>query len=204
MLIGLTGGIGSGKSLVAKMFGQAGAGIVDTDTISHQLTLPGGAALDAITACFGSRYVSALNGLERDKMRELVFADARARRDLEAILHPLIHIRAVQALRDMRAPYAVLVVPLLFEGMAYRTLVQCSLVVDCSIKKQIERVMKRSQFTQEAAAAIIKAQVSRSVRLQLADDVISNEGDESLLATQVMRLHGEYLECAPRHVSSLA
>ena len=192
MMIGLTGGVGSGKSTVAALFERAGIAVVDTDAIAQQLTAPGGSALAAIARQFGSDFVGDKDGLKRAKMRERVFADEAARDMLEAILHPLIQAHVEQALPGIRGPYGIIVVPLLFEKMTYRRIVQRALVVDCSVATQIARITKRPGLTRTLAEAIVAAQIPRRIRLQLADDLISNENDLAGLGAVVLSLHQQY------------
>ncbi|MDD3529320.1 MAG: dephospho-CoA kinase [Gallionellaceae bacterium] len=197
--VGLTGGIGSGKSRVASLFAEFGAGVVDTDLIARELTAPGGAAMAAIRAGFGAGVVACDGGLDRAAMRRLVFADAGARRRLEAILHPLIRARAAAAVAAATAPYVLLVVPLLIETGAYGGLLDRVLVVDCSPARQIERVMRRDGVTAATAQAMLAAQAGRAERLAAADDVIDNEGEPEHLAAAVAALHRAYLQAARDH-----
>ena len=173
--IGLTGGIGSGKSTVGAMFAALGATLIDTDAIARELTVPGGAAIDSIRDVFGAEFIDAAGALLRPKMREAVFADAEARKRLEAILHPLISIeterRAAQATSDV----IVFDVPLLVESGRWRERVDHVLVVDCEESTQIERVMKRSGWTREAVEAVMRQQATREQRRGVADAVIYNE-----------------------------
>ncbi len=193
MLIGLTGGVGSGKSTVAALFERAGITTIDTDAIAQQLTAPGGSALAAIARQFGSDFISDKEGLKRAKMREQVFADAAARTALEAILHPLIQAQVELALPGIRSPYGMIVVPLLFESMSYRRIVKRALVVDCSVATQIARITKRPGLTRTLAEAIVAAQIPRRIRLQLADDLICNENDLAGLDAVVHSLHQLYI-----------
>lgn len=195
-LIGLTGGIGSGKSTVAALFESAGATVIDTDMIAQQLTAPGGIALPAIASRFGRGYVSEMNGLERAKMRARVFSDQEARIVLESILHPLIQEQVERDIKAIRSTYGIIVVPLLFETMTYRRIVRRVLVVDCTAETQIMRVMVRSRLTRKAAESIIAAQIPRSMRLQLADDVICNQHDTVNLLARVQVLHPGYANMA--------
>jgi len=195
-LIGLTGGIGSGKSTVAALFEFAGATVIDTDVIAQRLTAPGGIALPAITSRFGPDYVSDISGLERAKMRALVFSDQEARIVLESILHPLIRQQVERDIKAIRSDYGIIVVPLLFETMTYRRIVHRTLVVDCAAETQIKRIKARSGLTRKAAEAIIAAQIPRSIRLQLADDVICNQHDTLDLRAQVQVLHPRYASMA--------
>ncbi|MBI5626913.1 MAG: dephospho-CoA kinase [Nitrosomonadales bacterium] len=191
--IGLTGGIGSGKSTVAAMFAEHGAGVVDTDIIAHSLTQPGGEAIAAIRSAFGNDYLTDDGALDRVKMRGLVFSDAAAKQRLEQILHPLIFEQAKTQLRQLQAkPYILVVVPLLPESRTFRQLVQRVLVVDCEENTQIARVIGRSRLTEEKVRAIIALQTPRADRLRLADDVIRNDVSMENLAGQVAVLHEHY------------
>lgn len=194
LVIGLTGGIGSGKSTIAELFRQHGAAIIDTDTISHQLTQHDGAALPAIRAVFGDRYIDADGSLNRAEMRNLIFSDAEARLRLEQLLHPLILAQAESLVtQSSSSPYSILVVPLLPQAPAFRRLVERILVVDCDERHQIERVQLRG-LTEAAIRAIISSQTPRSKRLELADDIIVNEGNLNDLSAQVSALHLRYLQ----------
>ncbi len=193
--VALTGGIGSGKSAVADLFGQHGVGIIDADEVSHALTGPGGAALAPIAARFGSRMLHAAVGLDRAALRELVFADPAARHDLEAILHPMIRTRMQDALAADPGPYALLAIPLLVEtGQA--TLADRVLVVDAPEDLRIERVRRRSGLDGDAVRRIMASQASRAERLAAADDVLDNSGTLADLEPQVERLHQRYLQLA--------
>lgn len=195
LVVGLTGGIGCGKSTVSGLFAAQGAAIVDTDDIAHRLTRSGGLAIPAIRAAFGERYIAGDGALDRAAMRALVFADAAARQRLEGLLHPLIlSLAEAELMRNTDAPYAILVVPLLPQAPAFRRLVQRVLVVDCEEALQIARVVRRSQLTEEEARAIVASQTPRAERLALADDVISNDGDLDDLTDQVDALHRKYLK----------
>ena len=175
--IGLTGGIGSGKSTVGKLLAQLGATLIDTDLIARQLTLPGGAAIAALTAEFGSALIAPDGALDRARMRELVFGDASAKKHLEAILHPLIGIETERQAADAQgAPALVFDVPLLVESGRWRAKVDKVLVVDCNEATQIARVVERSGWTPDAARAVIASQASRERRRASADAVIFNDG----------------------------
>jgi dephospho-CoA kinase len=175
--VGLTGGIGSGKSTVGKLLAQLGAVVIDTDLIARQLTLSGGAAIDALTREFGSALIAADGALDRARMRELVFADASAKKRLEAILHPLIGIETErQAAAAPGAPALVFDVPLLVESGRWRAKVDKVLVVDCSEATQIARAALRSGWTPDAVQAVIASQASRERRRASADAVIFNDG----------------------------
>lgn len=179
MRIGLTGGIGSGKSTVAGFLREAGAAIVDTDAISRTLTLPGGAAMPAIATQFGAEFVAADGALDRDRMRALAFTDADAKRRLEAILHPLITAQALtaaDAADAAGAPMVVFDVPLLVESGRWRARVARVLVVDCSVQTQQARVAQRPGWTPERIDGALAAQTTREARRAAADAVILNDG----------------------------
>ncbi len=195
-VVGLTGGIGSGKSTVADLFVARGAALVDTDAIAHELTGPHGAAMAAITEAFGPAVVDARGALDRAAMRRQVFADATARQRLEAILHPLIRAESDRRCQAARAPYVILAVPLLVESGSYRERVQRVLVVDCPEAVQVARVMARNGLGEAEVQAILAAQASRQQRLAVADDVVDNGGDAAALVPQVERLHRQYLAAA--------
>lgn len=192
--VGLTGGIGSGKSAVADHFAALGAAIVDTDAIAHALTAPGGAAIAAIVREFGADCLDDRGALDRRRMRERVFGDAQAKAKLEAILHPRIREAALAAAASAAAvaPYVVFVVPLLVESGAWRDRVDRLLVIDCSQATQEARVCARSGLDRALARRIIAQQASRAERLAAADDVLVNEGTLAQLAPRVQRLHARY------------
>ena len=193
LCIGLTGGIGCGKSTVAGLFAEHGAGIIDTDAIAHHLTQSGGDAIAAISAAFGKDYVTVDGELDRAKMRGLIFSDAAAKQRLELILHPLILEQAKQQLRLLQTkPYIIIVVPLLAESPSFRQLVQRVLVVDCDENTQVARVIGRSQMEEAEVRGIIAQQTPRAERLQIADDVIHNDAGMDSLAEQVSVLHERY------------
>jgi len=194
--VGLTGGIGSGKSSAARLFQALGAGVVDVDDISHALTKPGGAAIAEIISQFGGDFVAADGSLDRARMRELVFRNAQAKGRLEAILHPLIGKQARDQAASAAQPYVLLVVPLLLEKNAYQDVVQRVAVVDCSEQTQIERTVRRSGISESATRAIMAAQLSRAERLARANDILHNDGGEDDLSRQVAALHQRYLVLA--------
>jgi len=194
--IGLTGGIGSGKSTAAELFAELGASVIDTDAISHELTQAGGHAIGAIREAFGAEYVTADGSLDRPRMRERVFGDAAAKARLEAILHPMIRERARAGVAAASGPYAILVVPLLLETGAYRDLIRRVLVVDCSEGRQVERATRRSRLPEATVRAIMATQLPRGERRARADDVIDNDGDLPALRRQVAALHAGYLAMA--------
>jgi dephospho-CoA kinase len=195
-IVGLTGGIGSGKSAAARLFEALGAAVVDTDVIAHELTAAGGAAIGPIRAAFGDGVIDAHGALDRVAMRRKVFADASAKGRLEAILHPMIRTEADRRCATAKAPYVVLVVPLLVESGDYRNRVQRIVVVDCPEEVQLARVMSRSGLDAQEVGAIMAAQAGRQQRLAAADDVIDNSGDLSSLRRQVEALHRRYLKMA--------
>ncbi len=192
--VGLTGGIGCGKTTVAQMFADLGVPLIDTDAISHALTQPGSAGFREIAQQFDSGFFLADGTLDRAQLRTRIFSDSDAKLKLEAILHPLIYAQVENILRQCHAPYAMIIVPLLFETKNYLPLIQRRLVVDCSEPTQIARTAARSHLSEQAVRAIMAHQLARQARLQLADDVICNEGVESeALRAQVAALHLDYL-----------
>ncbi|UCE32950.1 MAG: dephospho-CoA kinase [Burkholderiales bacterium] len=196
MLVGLTGGIGSGKSTVAELFARHGVPIVDTDAIAHALTGPGGAAMPAILAAFGAGVAAADGGLDRAGMRSIAFEDPQARRRLESILHPMIGAETERQIAAARSPYVIVAIPLLVESGRWAERVDRVLVVDCPVEEQKRRVAARSRLAPEQIDAIIAAQASREARLEAADDVIDNGGDLAQLQAQVEALHRRYLALA--------
>jgi len=194
--VGLTGGIGTGKSVVSGLFEALGATVVDTDEISRALTAPGGAALGALRAQFGAEAIGPDGGLDRERMRRLVFRDAHSRQQLEAILHPLIRGRTQAAIAEARGPYVIVVVPLLFETGACLEFVQRVLVVDCDEAEQVRRVVAGRGIPAEEVRRVMATQLSRAERLRLADDVLDNENGIEALRGQVERLHARYLALA--------
>lgn len=194
--IGLTGGIGSGKSTAAAFLAGLGAGVVDADEISRELTAAGGAALPALREAFGDRMVPPGGALDRAAMRALAFADPAARGRLEAILHPMI--RDTSAARIAAAPgaYVISAVPLLVESGNWKERFDRVLVIDCPEEVQIERVMRRNGLPREQVLAILAAQATRAQRLAAADDVIDNGGTPDSLPPRIDALHRRYLALA--------
>lgn len=192
-VVGLTGGIGSGKSTVADLLVAGGAALVDTDAIAHELTGPGGAAMPALLAAFGPAVADGRGALDRAAMRRRVFAEPAAKARLESILHPEIRRLAEARSRAATAPYVVLAVPLLVESGSYRARCDRILVVDCPESVQIERVMARNGLTENEVCAIMAAQASRQQRLAVADDVVANDAGLENLAPQLAALHQKYL-----------
>lgn len=205
-VIGLTGGIGSGKSAAASLFEQAGIPVVDTDAIAHELTGPGGAAIEAIRAEFGPLFLAKDGSLDRAAMRALAFSDPAARVRLERILHPRIRDMAAARVAAAASPYVILMVPLLVESGIDRSRTQRVLVVDCPEEMQIARVRARSGLAETEIRRIIASQVPRRIRLEAADDVIDNSGRLEELRPQVARLHQRYLALSghPPHSRGLA
>jgi dephospho-CoA kinase len=197
--VGLTGGIGSGKSTVARLLANRGALVVDTDAIARRLTQPGGAAIPALREAFGVAMIRPDGGLDREQMRQLVFADANLRRRLESILHPMISDEALrEAAAASGAPVVVFDVPLLVESGRWRDLVHRIVVVDCSEPTQIARVRRRSGWTAEAVKAVIEAQATREQRRLQADDVLVNDGiDEAELERRVGALWDSWKALGP-------
>jgi len=196
-VVGLTGGIGSGKSTVADLFAARGVPIIDTDLIAHRVTAPGGAAMEHIARQFGASFVAPDGSLDRAKMRALVFSDDTARGRLEAITHPLIRAETERERSEARGPYLIVVVPLLVESGSWKARVNRVLVVDCSVEMQIARVMRRNAFNREQVLAIIARQATREARLAAADDVIVNEGASvEALGVEVDELHRRYVALA--------
>lgn len=193
-LIGLTGGIGSGKSTVANLFAQLGARIIDTDLLSHQLTAPSGSAMQAIREQFGDGFIQTNGALDRPKMRQHVFSSTTEKQKLESLLHPLILGLTKQiAFTANDAPYTLVVVPLLFENPDYRPWLTRTLLVDCPESLQLQRTMQRSHLTEKAVLAIMAQQLPRSERIGLADDIIHNTGRLENLRKQIDTFHSAYL-----------
>ena len=193
-VVGLTGGIGSGKSAAAAEFERLGATVVDTDAIAHELTQAGGAAIPEVERLFGKDLIGHGGAMDRRKMRDRVFADPAAKKALEALLHPLIRQESERRIRSASGPYVIHVVPLLIESPDYRTRVDRVLVVDAAEELQIARVRRRSGLSEAEVRAIVAAQAARAERLAAADDVIENRGTIDALREQVAALHRKYLE----------
>ena len=196
LAIGLTGGIGSGKTTVTDQFKEHGIVIIDTDAIAHALTAPSGQAIPAIRQTFGDAAIAENGAMDRAWMRELVFTNSNAKKQLEQILHPLIRQECEEQTATANSPYVIFAVPLLVESGNWRQRVQRIAVVDCSEETQIARVMKRNQFRREQVEAIMRAQATRAQRLASADDIIDNETDLERVRTQVDALHLRYLQLA--------
>ena len=203
--VGLTGGIGSGKTAVSDQLAKLGAGVIDTDLIAHQITASNGEAIPFIQKQFGAEFIDSSGALDRAKMRKLVFADPDARKALEAITHPLIRNETIrqakQLIRD-KVPYLVFVVPLLIESGNWLPLLDYLVVVDCPEEVQIERVMHRSNLPRNEVEKILKAQASRQERITHADIVIENQGSLDSLQAEVLKLHQKILQIQKDRTSS--
>ncbi len=193
MVVGLTGGIGSGKSAAAEIFAQHGVAIIDVDVIARELTGAHGAAMAAIKTAFGAEFIRADGALDRAHMREKVFSDPAAKEKLEAILHPLIKADTLKRIHAATSPYLILAVPLLFETGGYADIVETTLVIDCAEALQVVRTQARSGMTQEQVQAVMAAQLGRAARLKRADHVIDNNGTLEKLKQQVDVLHKKLL-----------
>jgi dephospho-CoA kinase len=192
--IGLTGGIGSGKTTVANFFSELGVSVIDTDLIAHSLTMPGGAAMPSIQNEFGTGFITSNGAMDRQKMRDYVFKDPAAKQRLETILHPQIRKVCEEAAQTAQGPYLMFVVPLLIESGSWKQRVQRILVIDCDEETQISRVIQRNHFSREQVLEIMRTQVTRETRLQHADDIISSQQDLSHVKQQVEQLHQKYLK----------
>jgi dephospho-CoA kinase len=193
LVVGLTGGIGSGKSTVAEEFSRLGAAIVDTDAIAHEFTSPNGLAVPEIRKLFGESAVGPDGAMDRKRMRDRVFADPEAKTKLERLLHPMIRDESARRIAAAQGHYVVHVVPLLVESGDYRQRVDRVLVVDCPEEQQVARVRERG-LTEREARSILAAQAPRAERLAAADDLIENGGTRDALRKQVAALHQKYLQ----------
>jgi len=196
LVIGLTGGIGSGKSSVARVFAALGATVIDTDVIAHRLTAKGTPSLAAIINQFGSAYQLPDGNLNRAKLRKRVFSDHAAKEKLEKLLHPLIKQQVASEMAKAQGCYLVLVIPLFFETGAYRDLVDRVLVVDCDESQQISRTISRSKLSAAEVLAIMAHQTLRTERIKQADDILSNRGNLADLENHAQELHQYYLTLA--------
>jgi dephospho-CoA kinase len=197
--VGLTGGVGSGKSTIGRMLSRRGAGIVDADAIAHELTQPGGIAIDALRTAFGAAAIGTDGSLDRSWMRARAFADPGARARLEAILHPLVRATSNHRAEEFSAlgsPYVVFVIPLLVESGDARGRFDRILVIDCPEATQLARVCMRPGIDGSVARAILAAQATRAQRLEAADDVLFNEAPLGEIEARVGRLHQRYMELA--------
>ena len=198
LVVGLTGGIGSGKTAVSDAFARRGAAVIDTDLIARELVEPGQPALAEIRARFGAEILTDDGRLDRRRLRQLIFTDPRARTDLETILHPRIDAAVRERLAAVDTPYAIVVIPLLTETGRQRGYLDRVLVVDVPERLQIERVMARDAVGAAQARQALAAQAGRAERLALADDVIHNDTSLAALDRQVEALHQSYLRGAAR------
>jgi dephospho-CoA kinase len=194
LVVGLTGGIGSGKSAAADEFERLGATVVDTDAIARELTEPGGAAMPHIQALFGDAFVAPSGAMDRKAMRERVFGDPAARQALEGLLHPMIRTEAERRIANAAGPYVIYVVPLLIESKEPRRRADRVLVVDAPEEVQVSRVAARSGLSEAEVRNIMAAQASRVERRAAADDVIQNGGTLDALREQVRALHARYVK----------
>ncbi|MBA3754960.1 MAG: dephospho-CoA kinase [Nitrosomonas sp.] len=192
-LVGLTGGIGCGKSSASKIFSDLGIDVIDTDAISRELTQSGGSAIRMIQNTFGDAFITTDGALNRNKMRNLIFSGNDARFKLEKILHPLILEETILQAKQTHSPYSIIVIPLLFETNDYDNIVQRTLAVDCDEQQQLSRTMARSHLSEQKVRTIMATQLSRKTRLQKADDIIINNQDIDYLRMQVLQLHHKYL-----------
>jgi dephospho-CoA kinase len=197
-LVGLTGGIGSGKSAVADAFAARGADVLDADAVAHAISKRGEPGHRAIVATFGDAFLGPDGELDRGALRRRAFDDDTFRRDLEALLHPLIAARIDEAIASLRGPYGILVVPLLLERGGLRKRVARILVVDCPEQEQVRRVQSRSGLRADEVRRIMATQLPRAKRLALADDVIDNSGPPSAIAPQIERLDRLYRDLAAK------
>ena len=196
--VGLTGGIGSGKSAVTDLFAKLDVAVIDMDVLAREVVRPGQAALAEIKTVFGQDICNAQDELDRKRLRQIIFADAQKRKQLEAITHPRIRQRVEEIIAGLAAPYCIIVIPLLFESDRRDNLDRI-LVVDCDPEEQIRRTMQRDRIDADYVKRIIASQVDRQERLKGADDIISNNGNIDELAAQVKQLHHKYLELAHSH-----
>jgi dephospho-CoA kinase len=199
LIIGLTGGIGSGKSTVADFFAELGIDIIDTDILAREVVKPGTSALKKIAEHFGNEILSPQNELDRKKLRDIVFKEPQQRRWLENLLHPLIRKAMLTKIKDARSSYCVVIIPLLIETQSkvYDVLDRI-LVIDAPEEERLLRTQRRDNLPREKIAAILNAQVTREKRLAAADDIIYNDRDLTYLKQQVLQLHQRYLTLAQK------
>ena len=197
-VVGLTGGIGAGKSEAARIFSEIGVPVVDVDVISRRLTSSGQSLVAKIANAFGKEYVTADGAMDRAKIRERIFSSDADRRLLESILHPAIHSEALRELESYHyAPYQILAIPLFFESNRYEGIVNRTLLIDCNEDLQVSRVVNRNGFTDKMVRSIIAAQASRSFRRALANDIIDNNGTIEELEQDIHRMHEKFIKtCA--------
>lgn len=200
-MVGVTGGIGSGKSTVCAMFAEFGIPVIDTDQVAREVVVPGSEGLAAVVAVFGPDILSADGALDRAALRRVVFQNPALRVQLEQVLHPRIRARVAAHIATVATPYCLVGIPLLSDRSSQGYLDRV-LVVDCPEELQESRVMQRDGLSREEVLAIMKSQVSRGQRLALADEVIVNAGDLDGIRAEVAKLHKRYLELATHHVPS--
>lgn len=196
-IVGLTGGIASGKSTIAGFFSELGVPVIDTDVVSREVVAPGQAGLAEILEAFGPDVVGADGTLDRQAMREIIFADERKRKALESILHPRIRTESLRQAESAEGPYVIIAIPLLYQSPMQAS-VDRILVVDCSVETQIERLIARDGEDREQACRILATQASREQRLSIADDVIDSDQDLQASREAVQRLHRQYCDLAAR------
>ena len=193
-IVGMTGGIGSGKSEAAKCFAELGIPVVDVDIISHELTSAGQPVLQEIVQVFGQEILNSDGSLNRAALRQKIFEDAGARKSLENILHPAIYNQAIVALqKNASAPYQILAIPLLFENQRYLNIINRSLVIDSTPEMQISRASQRDGLSKAAIQQIIDVQMPRAQRNAMADDIILNQGSLQALKEKIKQLHQQYM-----------
>ncbi len=196
--IGLTGGIGSGKTSVTNLFAELGVTIIDMDILAREVVLPGQPALRDIKKTFGEQICDKNDELNRKKLRDIIFAEPDKRQQLEAIIHPRIREQAQAVINKLNTPYCIIVIPLLFETGRQDTIDRI-LLVDTSIEAQIQRTMARDSISEDYVKNIIATQVDRQTRLKHADDIINNTGEISDLKAQIKHLHKHYLELSRKN-----
>lgn len=190
--IGLTGGIGSGKTTAANFFLELGIPVIDADDIAHTLVAKGQPALKEIEKTFGAIILNEDGSLDRGKLRDIIFSSPSQKKLLESILHPLVYEEMQRQTDSMDSPYVILSIPLLLEtGMQH--LVDRVLVIDCPVEIQFERVKQRNGLTDDRITSIIEAQIPRTLRISAADDIVNNAGSTSKLAEQIKKLHNLYI-----------
>lgn len=197
LVVGVTGGIGCGKSTICREFAALGAPVVDTDEVAREVVAPGTPGLAAIVARFGADILAADGTLDRRRLRSIVFADDASRQWLEGLLHPLIRARTDEHVRAAGYPYCLVCIPLLVERNG-ASRVDRVLVIDCPEQLQIERVMARDKLTAPEVEAIMRTQATRAARLAVADDVIENIGNVETVRPAIRALHRQYLDLAQR------
>ncbi len=193
--IGLTGGIGVGKSAACHIFAELGVPVLDADQISREVVAPGEPVLVEIAELFGHAVLTTEGALNRGYLRDIIFTNPKLRRQLEAILHPLIKQRLIEQSERIKAPYVILAIPLLLEA-GWKSLVDRVLVIDSPVEEQIKRTITRDGINRQQAEAIIASQMERGERLRQADDIITNDGDLQHLRRQIHALHQHYLSTA--------